>query len=77
LQRFDPGAQGEHKIQRGFQSVETCSYHWINDLNFRNAIADFCRKEIEHNQFYVEDARQYLPFKEDTKTVNADILINN
>lgn len=76
IQRFDPGAQGEHKIQRGFQSIETCSYHWIKDQNFSNAIEDFCRSEAEHNRLYVEDARSYLPFKEGVPTVKTDILLS-
>jgi len=74
LSRFDPGAQGEHKIQRGFQSVETCSYHWIADSQFRTAITDFCESEAKHNAHYVSDARTYLPFKEGVETVAPNIL---
>src|SRR5690606_16288492 len=29
LAHFDPGAQGEHKIQRGFEPIRTLSYHWL------------------------------------------------
>jgi predicted N-acyltransferase len=64
LERFDPGAQGEHKIQRGFQPVLTQSYHYIQRSEFKAAIADFCQQEIQHNLLYAEDARQYLPFKD-------------
>lgn len=45
LQYFEPGAQGEHKIWRGFEPVKTRSAHWIADPGFRCAIADFLRRE--------------------------------
>ena len=37
LARFDPGAQGEHKIQRGFRPTRTWSSHWIADPAFADA----------------------------------------
>lgn len=64
LKRFDPGAQGEHKIQRGFTPVPTYSNHWIVREDFRSAINDFLEKEKEANQHYIDDAKTYLPFKE-------------
>ena len=39
IKRIDSGAQGEHKIQRGFRPVPTWSLHWIADPRFRDAIA--------------------------------------
>lgn len=47
LQRFEPGAQGEHKIGRGFLPTRTWSAHWIADSRFRTPLADFCRREQE------------------------------
>jgi len=76
LQRFDPGAQGEHKIQRGFQPVTTCSYHWLAHPEFDAAIKRFCSEEAGHNQSYVNDARSYLPFKEGFSMVDKDILLS-
>ena len=76
LQRFDPGAQGEHKIQRGFQAVKTCSYHWVENAAFRTAIDRFCAQEREHNEHYLRDARSYLPFKEGFIPVDEAILLN-
>lgn len=64
LQRFDPGAQGEHKIQRGFRPSFVHSLHWIEDREFRPAIANFLTKEQVQIQGYYEDACRYLPFKE-------------
>jgi predicted N-acyltransferase len=51
LRSFEPGAQGEHKIWRGFLPTLTRSHHWIADLRYRVAIDDFLNKEgpaIEH-----------------------------
>lgn len=62
LQRFDSGAQGEHKIQRGFEPVATFSNHWIADPRFADAIADFLLQEREHVEQYRADAAQLLPF---------------
>ncbi|CAE7497991.1 unnamed protein product [Symbiodinium necroappetens] len=45
LQRVEAGAQGEHKIQRGYLPVETYSAHLIPDPGFRDAVADFLRRE--------------------------------
>lgn len=68
LTKFDPGAQGEHKIQRGFTPTTTWSNHWIADAQFRHAIYDFIEREAQSNQAYLEEARQYLPFKKDTES---------
>lgn len=64
LQRFDPGAQGEHKIQRGFDPVETCSRHWIVDERFRRAIDHFLEEEAVSMAAYLQDARAFLPFRQ-------------
>ncbi|GAA6151289.1 GNAT family N-acetyltransferase [Pseudoteredinibacter isoporae] len=64
LLKFDPGAQGEHKIQRGFIPSFVYSLHWIAADEFRPAIADFLDQEKEHIQMYQKDAKTYLPFKE-------------
>jgi predicted N-acyltransferase len=45
IERFEPGAQGEHKIWRGFLPTLTRSQHWIADDRFRVAINDFLSRE--------------------------------
>ncbi|GAB6043570.1 GNAT family N-acetyltransferase [Endothiovibrio diazotrophicus] len=45
MKRFEPGAQGEHKIPRGFLPTLTRSAHWLADERLRPAIADFCERE--------------------------------
>jgi len=64
LGRFDPGAQGEHKIQRGFEPVQTTSSHWIAEPELARAVADFARRERHHIDAYQTDAATYLPFRE-------------
>lgn len=64
LARFDPGAQGEHKIQRGFEPVLTFSNHWISDERLRDAVASFAKQECEHVRAYQREAATLLPFKE-------------
>jgi len=45
LQVFEPGAQGEHKIWRGFLPTKMQSAHWIENNDFRAAIKDFLQRE--------------------------------
>ena len=63
MAHFDAGAQGEHKIKRGFEPIETYSYHWIAHPAFEQAIADFVQEERPHILMYIDDAATYLPFK--------------
>jgi uncharacterized protein len=64
LRRFDSGAQGEHKIARGFEPVSVYSAHWIKDARFSQAIADFVNRERIHVNRYKSGASDYLPFKQ-------------
>ena len=75
LQRFDPGAQGEHKIQRGFEPVITCSQHWLAEPAFHHAIDQFCQQEAAHNRLYMDEACALLPFKEGFETVGRGVLL--
>jgi predicted N-acyltransferase len=63
LNKFDSGAQGEHKIQRGFEPVFTYSNHWIAHQQFSTAIIEFIKEETNHLSQYQELARKHLPFK--------------
>ena len=63
LRRFDPGAQGEHKIARGFRPVLTYSQHWIAHPGFRAAIQDFLEEEGAAVRRYQQQACAALPFK--------------
>lgn len=45
LSRVEAGAQGGHKLARGYEPVRTTSAHWITDPGFREAISDFLERE--------------------------------
>lgn len=64
LARFEPGAQGEHKIARGFLPVPTRSFHFIADPAFRAAIADALRREALALQRYREQLLAHSPYAE-------------
>jgi len=60
---FDAGAQGEHKLARGFEPVITYSNHEISHPAFREAIETFTAQETEQNRRYMKEAAKLLPFK--------------
>ena len=64
LQRYDAGAQGEHKLVRGFEPVQTYSLHWIKDEQFRDAIRRFTTSEKQAVRNHIEQAKTLLPFKQ-------------
>ena len=45
LKRVEAGAQGGHKLARGYEPVQTWSAHWIADSGFRAAVSDFLERE--------------------------------
>lgn len=61
---FDPGAQGEHKIQRGFTPIRTWSNHWMADPQLHQAVADFVQREQPSIDAYIAEATSLLPFKQ-------------
>ncbi len=62
-QRFEGGAQGEHKMARGLLPVVTHSAHWLADERFANAVADFLTAEGQGIEQYVDELRERNPFK--------------
>ena len=63
LETFDAGAQGEHKLMRGFLPVETHSAHWIEDPRFREAIARFLDGEREELARYRRAMSSHTPYR--------------
>ena len=63
LTLFEPGAQGEHKISRGFVPTATWSAHWIADERFRVAIADYVQREERAISDYSDTLRDHLPYR--------------
>ena len=54
LKKVEAGAQGPHKISRGYLPTETYSAHWIENPNLRDAVASFLTKERRQNKFDIE-----------------------
>jgi uncharacterized protein len=66
---FEGGAQGEHKLSRGFLPVTCHSAHWIKDARFAAAIGDFLQRESRGIDRYVDELREHQPFKDDATPV--------
>jgi len=62
-QRFEGGAQGEHKMARGLLPVETHSAHWLAHPQFARAIDDFLAREGAGVALYLNELNDRLPFK--------------
>lgn len=66
LKTVEAGAQGEHKIQRGYEPVLTHSAHLIVDAGLRNAVARFLDQERHHIAQYREFiVAEHSPFKQE------------
>ncbi|PCI21634.1 MAG: GNAT family N-acetyltransferase [Piscirickettsiaceae bacterium] len=63
LQHFDPGAQGEHKIPRGFEPIITYSNHVILHTEFCRAIENFIDDEKDQVNAHIKYLNTLLPFK--------------
>ena len=63
LRMFEPGAQGEHKIARGFLPVFVRSRHWIADADFSDALRRWCAEETRSVERYAETLATHSPFR--------------
>ena len=61
--RFEGGAQGEHKMARALMPVNTHSAHWLAHPAFAEAVQRFLEREGEGVQHYLADLRAHSPFK--------------
>ncbi len=64
LQRFDAGAQGEHKLIRGFEPVITRSWHYLVHPGLRHAVAGFLEQERAGVLDYARQAQELLPYRQ-------------
>ena len=64
LARFEPGAQGEHKLARGFLPAFVHSRHFIADPAFATALAPWCAEEAEAVRRYAATLQSHSPFRE-------------
>jgi len=63
-QRFEGGAQGEHKMARALLPVKTTSAHWLAHPAFADAVARFLEREDQGISNYLDDLKQRSPFKQ-------------
>lgn len=60
---FEGGAQGEHKLARGFMPRQTWSAHWLADPAFADAIRHFLRQESGGMAAYIDELNEHAPFR--------------
>jgi predicted N-acyltransferase len=65
IEVFESGAQGEHKIARGFEPVQTHSMHYVSDPEFRRAIEAFVQRETGWLEGYREELEKLSPYRQD------------
>jgi predicted N-acyltransferase len=63
LPRVEAGAQGEHKLARGYLPTPTYSVHWIADTGFRKAVARYLEDERSYMAREREALAEYGPYK--------------
>jgi predicted N-acyltransferase len=63
ISHFDAGAQGEHKLARGFLPQHTRSYHYLAESGFNDAIKQYCEAEAQQIEAYMGWAKTALPYK--------------
>jgi len=66
LQRFEPGAGGEHKIARGFVPTMVHSRHWIADPTMRQLIGHHLQQQGDAYSAYRDEAAEHLPFRNES-----------
>ncbi|MDA0240821.1 MAG: GNAT family N-acetyltransferase [Proteobacteria bacterium] len=63
LKWVEAGAQGPHKIQRGYLPRNVYSAHYIEDPNFRAAVARFVEQERENVDYEIAQLMEYSPYR--------------
>ncbi len=65
LRVIEGGAQGEHKLARGFEAVPTTSAHWLAEPAFADAVEHFLVREGRHIGDYLDELRERSPYRAD------------
>jgi predicted N-acyltransferase len=73
LSRVEAGAQGEHKLARGYLPVATHSLHWIADKGFRSAVASYLQQERRAVGQDIEVMTAYGPFRRSVKDARGEV----
>lgn len=66
LSVFEPGAQGEHKVSRGFIPTLTRSAHYLMQDHFKQSLEQFVAHEKQHVLNYIDEINQHLPYKKNS-----------
>jgi hypothetical protein len=69
---FEGGAQGEHKLARGFLPVKTQSAHWLAHPEFSDAVERFLEREHQGIARYVDELNEHSPYKDAAADADAD-----
>ncbi len=72
MQRVEAGAQGPHKIARGYRPIHVYSAHWIAEKRFRDAVEDYLqheRREVDNN---IEYLAEFAPFRKDGEALPSE-----
>ena len=70
IEFFEGGAQGEHKLARGFEPRPTCSYHKIAHPDFESAIKEFLAREAKGIAAYTNELEERMPFRQSSESGN-------
>lgn len=71
LSRFDPGAQGEHKVSRGFSPEPTWSAYWIANPGMRRMIGEYLEREQRAVASYQDEMAEHQPYKQVSESIRT------
>ena len=66
IQTLEGGAQGEHKMARGFMPTTVSSYHYLSDPRFQAAVARFLERERQGVGQYLDELAEHSPMRQDS-----------
>ena len=72
LQRVEAGAQGEHKLARGYLPVTTHSMHYIAHPGLRRAVADYLERERQEVEYMNDYLQEHSPFRKGERQQEQD-----
>ncbi len=73
LKTFEPGAQGEHKVARGFLPTKTQSFHWLNQSPFQRSIEQYVEHEKRAIEHYIKSIPS--PYKNPSTTMRPEYAV--
>ena len=75
-QRFEGGAQGEHKMARALLPVKTTSAHWLAHPSFADAVERFLEREGAGIERYMDELEKRSPLKQTSPVASINLLSN-